>query len=50
MGLVSVLPSGGLSICCCTFSFARSRNDLLIGLATLPSRSLVWKDRLNMVP
>ena len=43
------MPVGGLFTCCCIFSFAASRNDLLLGLTTLPARSFEWKERLNMV-
>ena len=43
------LPTGGLSSFCCNFNFVCSRYDFLLGLTDLPARSLVWKERLNML-
>lgn len=43
------LPTGGLSKFCDNFALVCSRYDLLLGLTDLPARSLLWKDRLNML-
>ena len=44
------LPTGGLFSLSCSFAFACSVNDLLLGFTALPARSFEAKERLNIVP
>ena len=43
------LPTGGLFNLSCSFIFACSRNDLLLGFTALPARSFEAKERLNIL-
>jgi len=43
------LPTGGLFNLSCSFAFACSLYDLLLGFTALPARSLEAKERLNIM-
>lgn len=43
------LPTGGLFSLSCSFAFACSLYDLLLGFTALPARSLEAKERLNIM-
>ena len=47
---IAHLPTGGLFNLSCSFTFACSVKDLLLGFTALPARSFEAKERLNILP